>query len=186
VNIVIAGAREREETERDKEIVEGLICRLAGAYGRRLNVVSVGCDKGVGKIAREFCMANEIIFVENRMKLEGKDIPRSFFVHVFQARNPAMVALGDEFYVFKGPNENGIVEEVIELAREKVGAERVWIYESGATDPMHPPAIPTLDELANEIAEKISNIVVSATDVLGFRAYVRQELNRLVDRLRIK
>lgn len=136
MNVVIVGARERmnqaDESPwpQDKEQVEALIKKLAAQYGRSLNVVSVGCDKGIGKIVREFCIANSIIFVENRMKLEGKDIPRSFFVHVFQARNPALVALGDEFYVFKGPNENGIVEGIINLAIEKVKEERVHVFES--------------------------------------------------------
>lgn len=138
MNVVIVGARERVNQEdesplqKDRETVEGLIRKLASQYGRNLNIISVGCDKGIGKIVRDFCIANSIIFVENRMKLEGKDIPRSFFVHVFQARNPALVALGDEFYVFKGPNENGIVEGIIELAIEKVKAERVHVMESGA------------------------------------------------------
>lgn len=136
VNVVIVGARERvadmEGTplEKDKEKVEALIRKLAGLYGRSLNVISVGCDKGVGKLVRDFCIQNGIIFVENRMKLEGKDIPRSFFVHVFQARNPALVALGDEFYIFKGPNENGIVENIIGMAVDKVKEERVHVYEA--------------------------------------------------------
>lgn len=130
------GARERTNSadesplEKDKEQVELLLKELSKKYGRSLNVISVGCDKGIGKIVRDFCIANSIIFVENRMKLEGKDIPRSFFVHVFQARNPALVALGDEFYIFKGPNENGIVEGIIGLAIDKVKEERVHVIES--------------------------------------------------------
>lgn len=129
MNIVIIGARERLETDNDKNEVEGLIRTLSRQYGRRLNVISVGCDKGVGRFAREFCMSNEIIFVENRMKLEGKEIPRTFFVHVFQARNAAMLELGDEFYVFKGPNDNGIIEGIIPPAQKKVGESRVTVYE---------------------------------------------------------
>jgi hypothetical protein len=135
MNVVIMGARERvnradeSPLQKDKEIIEELIKKLSAQYGRRLNVASVGCDKGIGRVVREFCMANGIVFVEIRMKLEGKDIPRTFFVHVFQARNPALVALGDEFYIFKGPNENGIVESIISMAIEKVKEERVHVYE---------------------------------------------------------
>jgi hypothetical protein len=138
MNVVIVAARERmilmdgSPLEKDKIAVESLIKELSKRHGRNLNIISVGCDKGVGKAARDFCMANAIIFVECRMKLEGKDIPRSFFVHVFQARNPALVALGDEFYVFKGPNENGIVEGIIDLAIDKVKQERVHVIESEA------------------------------------------------------
>jgi hypothetical protein len=134
MNVVIVGARERinrvdeSPLPKDKEIIEALIKKLSAQYGRSLNMVSVGCDKGIGRIVRDFCMANSIVFVEVRMKLEGKDIPRSFFVHVFQARNPALVALGDEFYIFKGPNENGIVESIISLAIEKVKEERVHVF----------------------------------------------------------
>jgi hypothetical protein len=135
MNVVIVGARERmqidgQPLDKDKEAIESLIKKLAQQYGRSLNMISVGCDKGIGKIVRDFCIANSIIFVENRMKLEGKDIPRSFFVHVFQARNAALVALGDEFYVFKGPNENGIVEGIIPMAIDKVKEERVHVMES--------------------------------------------------------
>jgi hypothetical protein len=129
VNIVIVGARERPENDKDKQDVEALIRNLTKTFGRRLNIISVGCDKGVGRFAREFCMANDVIFVENRMKLEGKEIPRTFFVHVFQARNAAMLELGDEFYVFKGPNENGIIEGIIGPAQKKVGESRVFVHE---------------------------------------------------------
>lgn len=136
MNVVIVGARERSMDdgrpfEEDKTLVEEIIRDRAKEYGRRLNVASIGCDKGIGKVVRDFCIANDIIFVEVRMKLEGKagTIPRSFFVHVFQARNPALVELGDEFYIFKGPNENGIVEGVINQAIAKVGEQRVKVYE---------------------------------------------------------
>lgn len=129
MNIIIIGARERAETEKDKNEVLNLIRDMMKRYGRRLNIISVGCDKGVGKFARDFCMENDVIFVENRMKLEGKDIPRTFFVHVFQSRNEALLALGDEFYVFKGPNENGIIEGIIPPAQKKVGESRVTVYE---------------------------------------------------------
>ena len=129
MNIVIVGARERKDSDKDKETVEALVKEAAKLYGRRLNVISVGCDKGVGKFAREFCIENGIIFVENRMKLEGTDIHRSFFVQAFQARNAALLELGDEFYVFKGPNENGIIEGIIDPAKKRVPADRVKVYE---------------------------------------------------------
>lgn len=136
MNVVIVGARERAKDEtgtpldKDRVTIESLMKKLMGLYGGNLKVISIGCDKGVGKVVREFCLANGVIFVENRMRLEGKDIPRSFFVHVFQARNPALVALGDEFYIFKGPNENGIVENIIGMAIEKVKEERVHVIEA--------------------------------------------------------
>lgn len=174
MNIVIVGARERNDSDTDKEVVESLIRKSAGTYGRRLNVISVGCDKGVGKIAREFCIQNEIIFVECRMKLEGKDIPRSFFVHVFQARNPALVMLGDYFHVFKGPNENGIVESVVNLAVEKVGSERVFIY-TGTAEAIHPEAPKTLDQMAKEVAYEIRN--TSSEDTETVEAILKRLLN---------
>lgn len=128
MNCVIAGARERL-IEQDRDEVENLIRKLNQLYRGRLQVISVGCDKGIGKYAREFCLKNEIIFVECRMKLEGKDIPRSFFVHTFLARNAVMLELGDEFYIFKGAYDSGIVEAVIPKAIEKVGEQRVRVYE---------------------------------------------------------
>lgn len=129
MNIIIMGARERAEAEHDKQEVESLIRRLSQQYGGSLHIISVGCDKGVGKFTRDFCMANGIIFAEPRMKLEGKNIPRAFFVHVFLARNAALLELGDEFYVFKGPNENGIVECIVPPAVRKVTDKRVFVYE---------------------------------------------------------
>lgn len=129
MNCVIAGARERID-DKDKSIVEKLIAELVRRYGpRRTNIISVGCDKGVGKFARDFCMEKKIIFVECRMKLEGEDIPRSFFKHVFQARNDSLLVLGDEFYIFKGPYESGIIEAMIKPARQKVTEKRVIVYE---------------------------------------------------------
>jgi len=129
MNVVIDGARERPETPKDKQEVEELIRTLSKNYGRSLHIVSVGCDKGIGKFAREFCIAHGIIFTEIRAKLEGLDIPRTFFVHVFQSRNASLLELGDEFYVFRGPNENGIIEGIIQPAQRKVGEQRVKIYE---------------------------------------------------------
>ena len=131
MNCVIVGARDRV-LDKDREEVENLIRKLSHQFRGRLQVVSVGCDRGIGKYVRDFCLKNEIIFVECRMKLEGKeseDIPRSFFVHTFLARNKVLLELGDEFYVFKGNADGGIVEAVIPQAIEKVGEQRVRVYE---------------------------------------------------------
>jgi hypothetical protein len=129
MNIVIVGARERRETEADKKQVEGIIGDLRKQHGTRLHVVSAGCDKGVGKIVREYCMSQKVIFGEVRMKLEGENIPRAFFAHMFLARNVSLLEVGDEHYVFKGPNENGIIEAIIEPAQKRVGDSRVKVYE---------------------------------------------------------
>jgi len=129
MNVVLVGARERKENVKDKQIVEDLLRSLWKQYGARLYAVSVGCDKGVGKFVREFCMSNKIIFAENRMKLEGDNIPRSVFVQVFLARNASLLELGDEFYIFKGPYESGIVEAIIKPAKNKVGEHRVKTFE---------------------------------------------------------
>jgi len=129
VNCVIVGARERRETENDKQKVEDLIRQLVEKYSTRLQVLSVGCDKGIGKNVRDFCLKNRVTFAEVRVKFEGQDIPRMFFTHMFLARNNSLVAVGDEYYVFKGPNENGIVEAIIPMAIEKVGEVRVKVYE---------------------------------------------------------
>jgi hypothetical protein len=129
MNIVIVGARERRETEEDKKQVEGILEDLRKQQGTRLHIVSAGCDKGVGKLVREFCMASKITSVEVRMKLEGENIPRAFFAHMFLARNISLLEVGDEYYVFKGPNENGIIEAIIEPAQKRVGQSRVKVFE---------------------------------------------------------
>lgn len=129
VNVVIVGARERKETQEDRQQVEELIKNLITQHNTRLHILSVGCDKGVGKVVRDFCIENKVIFVEVRMKFEGEDIPRAFFAHMFLARNNSLLAVGDEYYVFKGPNENGIIESIIPQAVEKVGQERVRIFD---------------------------------------------------------
>ena len=129
MNIVIVGARERKETQDDKETAQNLIIALLQQYRSQLHILSVGCDKGIGKIVRDFCIEQKITFVEVRMKFEGEDIPRSFFAHMFLARNYALTAVGDEYYIFKGPNENGIIESIIPDAIKKVGEQRVTLYE---------------------------------------------------------
>jgi hypothetical protein len=137
MNIVIVGARERkmvtkdsrEPTAEDKQLVEDLLKNLSKRHGRRLHAISVGCDRGIGKTVRDFCIANKIIFTENRMKLEGEDIPKSTFIQVFLARNASLLELGDEFYIFKGPYESGIIESLIEPAKKKVGDQRVVVYD---------------------------------------------------------
>ncbi len=129
MNIVLVGARERRETDEDKKQVEEILVSLRKQHGSRLHIVSAGCDKGVGRIVRDFCMAQKITFVEVRMKLEGENIPRAFFAHMFLARNISLLEVGDEYYVFKGPNENGIIEAIIEPAQKRVGDTRVHVFE---------------------------------------------------------
>lgn len=129
MNVVIVGARERRETEEDKEQVGQLLQGLIKQYSSQLNVLSVGCDKGVGKLVREFCIQSKIVFAEVRIKFEGEDIKRQFFAHMFLARNKALLEVGDEYYVFKGPNPNGIIEALIDPARLRVGTGRVKVFE---------------------------------------------------------
>lgn len=130
MNCVIVGARERKELLRDKEKVNDLLKSLVGQHSKtRLNIVSAGCDRGVGKLVRDLCMQNKIIFAECRIKFEGEEIPRHFFIQAFLARNRALQDLGDEFYIFRGPNPNGIIESLVEPAKLKVGDTRVRIYE---------------------------------------------------------
>jgi hypothetical protein len=130
MNVVIVGARERRETEADKEKIEQLLQGLMKQYSSQLNVLSVGCDKGIGKLVREFCIQSKIVFAEVRIKFEGEDIKRQFFAHMFLARNKALLEVGDEYYVYKGPNPNGIIEALIEPARLRVGVARVTVHES--------------------------------------------------------
>jgi hypothetical protein len=128
MNVVIVGARERKDSEEDRDKVEVLLKELVRQHGGRLHVLSVGCDKGVGKVVREFCTKNKIVFVEVRIKFEGEDIPRAFFAHMFLARNLCLTAVGDEYYIYTGPNENGIIEALIDPARQKVGETRVRVF----------------------------------------------------------
>lgn len=128
LNVVIVGGRERKDSLKDKEHVEALLDRLVQQHGSGLHVVSVGCDKGVGKVVREYCMSNAVKFVEVRVKFEGEQIERSFFAHMFLARNMTLLAVGDEYHIYRGPNENGIVEGLIGPAQNKVKAERVFVY----------------------------------------------------------
>jgi hypothetical protein len=128
MNVVIVGARERRDSEEDKQAVEQLLQGLVEQHGTRLHVLSVGCDKGVGKVVREYCIKSKIIFVEVRIKFEGEDIPRGFFAHMFLARNLCLTAVGDEYYIYTGPNENGIIEALVEPAKSKVGATRVHVF----------------------------------------------------------
>ncbi len=129
MNIVLVGARERKESDEDKKHVVQIISDLVKQHGKRLHILSAGCDKGIGRMVREFCMAEKITFVEVRVKLEGDDIPRSFFAHMFLARNCSLLEVGDEYFVFKGPNENGIIEAIIEPAQKRVGETRVNVFE---------------------------------------------------------
>jgi hypothetical protein len=136
MNCVIVGARERKEVDQDKDTITELLRALVSQHSKtRLNVVSAGCDRGIGKLVRDLCMQNKIIFAEVRIKFEGEEIPRHFFIQSFLARNRALHDLGDEFYVFRGPNPNGIVEALIEPAKGKVGESRVHTYDELETNP---------------------------------------------------
>lgn len=130
MNVVIVGARERRESEEDKSKAQELLKELVRQHGTRLQVLSVGCDKGIGKFVRDYCTTNKIIFVEIRIKFEGEEIPRSFFAHMFLARNSSLLSVGDEYYIFTGPNQNGIIEALIEPAKTKVTEKRVTVFNS--------------------------------------------------------
>ncbi len=120
MNVVIVGARERKESDEDKKRVEELLKGLREQYKRQLQVISVGADKGVGKYVRDFCISNKIIFAEVRIKLEGEDIPRGFFAQMFMSRNMSLLDVADEYYIFTGPNQTGIIEAIIEPARRRM------------------------------------------------------------------
>lgn len=132
--MVIAEARERTEefpgklTQKDNVLAEQLMTALQRQYAAMLAVVSIGCDRGIGKFVREYCIKHEIAFLEYRVKFEGENLPRWFFINGFRSRNPALVDIGDEFHVFVGPNRDGIVESIIPSAIDKVKKERVFVY----------------------------------------------------------
>lgn len=130
MNVVICAAREREDSDEDKRTVLDLLKSLVEQYGGNLYVLSVGCDRGIGKVVRDYCMAHNVYFMEFRIKFEGENFKRAVFVQVFKARNLSLADAGDEFYIFKGPNENGIIEALIPVAIERVKAARVHVWEN--------------------------------------------------------
>lgn len=126
---MIVGSRERRELPGDKEVVIELLQDMVKKHSTRLHILSVGCDKGIGKVVRDYCLQNKVVFVEVRVKLEGEEIPRVFFAHMFLARNSALLEVGDEYHIFKGPNPNGIIEALISPAKNRVGDARVKVYD---------------------------------------------------------
>ena len=128
MNVAILGARERPWTEEDRVQVESIITDLYNDHGARLVVVSVGCDEGVGKHAMEFCNQAHVKFAEARIKFQGVEFPRQFFAQIFKARNLSLLNVCDMFHIFCGPNPRGLIQEVIEPAKERVGPERVRVY----------------------------------------------------------
>jgi hypothetical protein len=128
MNAIIVSERERLWTEDDKGVVEGIITQLQEEHGQRLIVISIGCDVGVGKHCLEFCETNGIKFAETRIRFHGTNFPRQFFGQIYKARNLSLLNVGDMFYIFQGENPRGLVAEIIELAKERVGPSRVKVY----------------------------------------------------------
>jgi len=128
MNVAIVGERERDWTEADSIEIEKVITELNHDHGLRLIIISVGCDQGVGKHTMEVCKKIGVKFVEFRIKFDGKTFPRQFFGQIFKARNMSLLDVCDFFYVFLGPNPRGLVQEIVEPARERVGPDRVKVY----------------------------------------------------------
>ena len=128
MNVAIVGEREREWSEEDRVRVEEIIVELFNEHSLRLVVVSVGCDQGVGKHTMDFCQQKSVKFAECRIKFQGTDFPRQFFGQIFKARNLSLLNVCDLFYVFLGPNPRGLVQEIVEPAKERVGPNRVHVY----------------------------------------------------------
>jgi hypothetical protein len=127
MNVAIVGERERMD-DSDRLVVTDIIHELFKEHDQRLVVISVGCDRGVGYHVMQLCKKEEIKFAEMRVKFEGKMFPRQTFGQLFKARNLSLLNVCDFFYVFLGPNPRGLIQELVEPAKEKVGPERVRVY----------------------------------------------------------
>lgn len=127
--VAVVGSRERRQHPDDRSKVEEVIGRLMFEHGNRLVVVSVGCDFGINKTVFDICSRLNIKLVEFRSKFFGPDFLPEEINKMFSARNASVVAISDEFYLFTGPNPEGLVEQIEKPARAKVNDSRVFMYE---------------------------------------------------------
>lgn len=132
MNVVIIGARDREESTKDELKVQQILDDLRTTHGQRLDVISAGCDKGIGKYVKSHCERDpRIRFIEIRASFHGSDFKRMTFTQVFSARNAALKELGDEFHLFLDSSSNsgkGIIDALVTMSRTKVGDSRVTTY----------------------------------------------------------
>lgn len=123
MNVVIAGARSRSE-QQDMKLIHTLLEALQQKYPK-LMVITTACDRGIGKLVKNRCMPEElggkprINFAEISSRIYVDDMSSTDFAVIFNAKNRALVAAGEEFHLFMGHNEKGVMYDLYQEVVEK-------------------------------------------------------------------
>src|ERR1700733_11519417 len=125
--VVVVGSREwmgNWAAEQVNKVLEGLRTKYSG-----LLIVSSSCDKGVGMHVKGKCLKDKTAFqfVEIHARIFA-DIPRAKLAQIHQARNAALVELGEEFHVFVDADRRGTFEDLIERVERAGRKEVLRIY----------------------------------------------------------
>lgn len=120
MRVVIVGERLRSVSTDDATVFQ-LIDGLKGIYSD-LCIVSTGCDRGIGKTIKNRMMpkeenirTTEVDFIEVAFRIYASDRPKAWYAKQYQARNQALLALGDEFHIFLDKSTHGAMYDLWQL-----------------------------------------------------------------------
>lgn len=122
MRVVIVGARLRSESE-DFTLVNSLIDELKKMYPG-LFIVTTACDRGVGKIVKNRLIPVDpnkppiIPFLEVAYRIWGEDMPKAVYANIYLTRNPALLALGEEFHIFVDKDKRGVMQDLLERVQD--------------------------------------------------------------------
>jgi hypothetical protein len=121
--VVVVGSRIWNGTWAEVQVGK-VLDDLRAKYSGLL-IVSSSCDKGVGSHVKSKCLKDKTLFqfIEFHARIFA-DVPRAKMAQVHQARNAALVELGEEFHVFVDPDRRGTFEDLIERV-ERAGRKEV-------------------------------------------------------------
>ena len=121
--VVVVGSRGWQGQAAEQQ-VNAVLDSLRAKYSGMI-VVSSSTDKGVGAIVKERCMNDKGLFqlVDLNVRIFGS-LSHSKLVQIFDARNAALAALGEEFHVFVESNRRGAFEDLIEKLEGMEGADK--------------------------------------------------------------
>ena len=120
MNIVIVGGNGRN-TQQDRQAVNELVDKLHQKHANCLFVTTAHSD-GVGKFVREKCIEKDsrgkfkYQLALINIQLFVSNLPRAEVTALYQARNPAMLEIGDIFYYFANVSRSGMMEDMIAKA----------------------------------------------------------------------
>lgn len=152
MTIAVVGARERSSIKgpgmgslseedkasiasTDKILVNTILGNLQKKFGSSLEIVSYGCDDGIGLLVKDRCVGIDILidvpiqFAEIIWYFHGNSRVKAAYAKFYVARNSAIAEIADMFILLINRRRQSMLEDLIQRIdnMEKNGESRPYV-----------------------------------------------------------